>query len=108
MAAIEGEIVRQVTLVVIDEVKNGDWGIGDNPPTTNDVKALAAGKSKGLRIISAAAAAELGRSASARIDERLSGVHALSDTVQSWFGLIDRGVLDRSCRARMAISWLAS
>jgi 4-oxalocrotonate tautomerase len=38
--------MRQVTLVVIDEVKSGDWAIGGNPPTTNDVKALAAGKTQ--------------------------------------------------------------
>ena len=47
MVSIEGENMRQVTLVVIDEVKSGDWGIGGNPLTTNDVKALAAGKSNG-------------------------------------------------------------
>jgi 4-oxalocrotonate tautomerase len=46
MVAIEGENMRQVTLVVIDEVKSGDWDIGGNPLTTNEVKALAAGKSK--------------------------------------------------------------
>jgi len=47
MVSIEGENMRQVTFVVIDEVKSGDWGIGGKPLTTNDVKALAAGKSKG-------------------------------------------------------------
>jgi 4-oxalocrotonate tautomerase len=47
MVAIEGENMRHVTFVVIDEVKSGDWGIGGKPLTTNDVKALAAGKSKG-------------------------------------------------------------
>jgi len=47
MVSIEGENLRQATLVVIDEVKSGDWGIGGKPLTTNDVKALAAGKSKG-------------------------------------------------------------
>ena len=47
MVSVEGENMRQVTLVVIDEVKSGDWAIGGNPLTTNDVKALAAGKSKG-------------------------------------------------------------
>ena len=47
MVSIEGENMRSVTSVVIDEVKSGDWGIGGNPLTTNDVKALAAGKSKG-------------------------------------------------------------
>jgi 4-oxalocrotonate tautomerase len=47
MVSIEGENMRQVTWVVIEEVKSGDWGIGGNPLTTNDVKALAASPSKG-------------------------------------------------------------
>ena len=46
MVSIEGENMRSVTWVVIEEVKSGDWGIGGNPLTTNDVKALAAGKPK--------------------------------------------------------------
>jgi 4-oxalocrotonate tautomerase len=45
MVSIEGENLRQVTWVVIEEVKSGDWGIGGNTLTTEDVKALAAGKS---------------------------------------------------------------
>ena len=40
---IEGENMRQVTWVVVEEVKSGDWGIGGQPLTTSDVKALAAG-----------------------------------------------------------------
>jgi 4-oxalocrotonate tautomerase len=47
MVSIEGENMRAVTWVVVEEVKSGDWGIGGNPLTTGDVKALAAGKSKG-------------------------------------------------------------
>jgi 4-oxalocrotonate tautomerase len=47
MVSIEGENMRPVTSVVIEEVKSGDWGIGGKPLTTDDVKALAAGKSKG-------------------------------------------------------------
>ncbi|HEV3302177.1 MAG TPA: 4-oxalocrotonate tautomerase family protein [Planctomycetaceae bacterium] len=47
MVSIEGENMRQVTWVVIEEVKSGDWGIGGNPLSTSDVKALAAGKGKG-------------------------------------------------------------
>jgi 4-oxalocrotonate tautomerase len=47
MVSIEGENMRSVTTVFIEEVKSGDWGIGGNPLTTNDVKALAAGKAKG-------------------------------------------------------------
>ncbi|HEY7534771.1 MAG TPA: 4-oxalocrotonate tautomerase family protein [Thermodesulfobacteriota bacterium] len=46
MVSIEGENMRQVTFVVIEEVKSGDWGIGGKPLTTNDVKELAAGKPK--------------------------------------------------------------
>jgi 4-oxalocrotonate tautomerase len=46
MVLIEGENMRHLTLVVIDEVKSGDWGMGGNPLTTNDVKARAAGKPK--------------------------------------------------------------
>jgi 4-oxalocrotonate tautomerase len=47
MVSIEGEEMRRATWVVIDEVKSGDWGMGGKPITTNDVKALAAGKSNG-------------------------------------------------------------
>ena len=46
MVSIEGENMRSVTWVVIEEDKSGDWGIGGNPLSANDVKALAAGKSK--------------------------------------------------------------
>ena len=44
MVSIEGENLRQVTWVVIEEVKSGDWGIGGTPLSTEDVKALASGK----------------------------------------------------------------
>ena len=47
MVSIEGENMRSVTVVVVEEVRSGDWGIGGNTLTTNDVNALAAGKSKG-------------------------------------------------------------
>ena len=46
MVSIEGENMRQVTWVVIEEVKSGDWGIAGQPLSTADVKALAAGKSR--------------------------------------------------------------
>ncbi|MCW2908554.1 MAG: 4-oxalocrotonate tautomerase [Actinomycetia bacterium] len=42
MVAIEGENMRQVTWVVVEEVRSGDWGIGGKPLTTQDVRALAA------------------------------------------------------------------
>lgn len=44
MVEIEGESMRGVTWVTIQEVHSGDWGIGGQPLTTADVKALAAGK----------------------------------------------------------------
>jgi len=42
MVSIEGENMRGVTWVVVEEVKSGDWGIGGQPLTTGDVKKLAA------------------------------------------------------------------
>ena len=43
MVSIEGENMRGVTWVVVEEVQSGDWGIGGQPLTTGAVKALAAG-----------------------------------------------------------------
>jgi len=43
MVEIEGEAMRGVTWVVVEEVKSGDWGIGGNALRTEDVLALAAG-----------------------------------------------------------------
>jgi 4-oxalocrotonate tautomerase len=43
MVSIEGENMRSVTWVVIEEVKSGEWGIGGSALTTADVQALAAG-----------------------------------------------------------------
>jgi 4-oxalocrotonate tautomerase len=40
---IEGENMREVTWVVVEEVQSGDWGIGGKALSTEDVKALAAG-----------------------------------------------------------------
>ena len=40
MVAIEGEAMRQVTWVVIEEVKSGNWALGGKPLTTADVRAL--------------------------------------------------------------------
>ena len=44
MVSIEGEKMRQVTWVMIEEVKSGDFGIGGTPLTTEDVKTLASSK----------------------------------------------------------------
>ena len=40
MVEIEGENLRPVTCVIVEEVKSGDWGIGGNGLTTVDVHAL--------------------------------------------------------------------
>ena len=37
MVAIEGEAFRSVTWVKIDEVKEGNWGIGGHPLHLSDV-----------------------------------------------------------------------
>lgn len=42
MVAIEGESLRAVTWVVIEEIRSGDWAIGGQPLTTENIKALAA------------------------------------------------------------------
>ena len=43
MVDIEGENMRPVTWVIVEEVGSGDWGIGGKPLTSADVTALAAG-----------------------------------------------------------------
>jgi 4-oxalocrotonate tautomerase len=44
LVGLEGENMRQVTWVTIDEVESGDWGIGGHCMTTADVKDLQAGR----------------------------------------------------------------
>jgi len=46
MVSIEGEALRELTFVTVEEVESGDWGIGGQPLTTSDVKALAAGAAR--------------------------------------------------------------
>ncbi len=46
MVSIEGENLRQATVVILEDVKSGDWGIGGKALTTDEVKALAAGPAK--------------------------------------------------------------
>jgi 4-oxalocrotonate tautomerase len=43
MVSIEGENMRPVTWVVVEEVLSGDWGIGGQALSTADVRSLAAG-----------------------------------------------------------------
>ena len=40
MVEIEGESLRSVTWVLVEEVRSGDWGIGGAGLTTGDVKSL--------------------------------------------------------------------
>jgi 4-oxalocrotonate tautomerase len=47
MVSIEGENMRPLTLVVIEEVKSGDWGVAGKSITSADAKALAASGAKG-------------------------------------------------------------
>jgi 4-oxalocrotonate tautomerase len=47
MVEIEGENMRPVTWVVVEEVASGDWGIAGTPVHTADVQALAAGQPVG-------------------------------------------------------------
>jgi len=42
MVSIEGEAMRPVTWVVVEEVKSGDWGIAGKTLSTADVKAMSA------------------------------------------------------------------
>jgi 4-oxalocrotonate tautomerase len=43
MVSIEGENMRPITWVVVEEVKSGDWGIAGKGYTTEEVVALAEG-----------------------------------------------------------------
>ncbi|MBE1581849.1 4-oxalocrotonate tautomerase family protein [Nonomuraea angiospora] len=43
MVAIEGENMRPLTLVIVEEVKSGDWAVGGKQVTTAEARALAAG-----------------------------------------------------------------
>ena len=42
MVGIEGEALRPVTWVIVEEVESGDWGIGGRGMTAQDVKDLQA------------------------------------------------------------------
>jgi 4-oxalocrotonate tautomerase len=44
MVSVEGESMRGVTWVKVDEIESGDWGIGGQCLTTSAVKDLQAGK----------------------------------------------------------------
>jgi 4-oxalocrotonate tautomerase len=42
MVSVEGENLREKTVVILEEVKSADWGIGGKTLTANDVKQLRA------------------------------------------------------------------
>ncbi len=45
LVSIENENIRDKTVVLVEEIKSGDWGIGGKPMTSQDIKKLVAGKS---------------------------------------------------------------
>lgn len=44
MVQVEGENLRGVTVVTINEIDSGDWGIGGKPMTVDAVKEIASGR----------------------------------------------------------------
>ena len=46
MIALEGEALRPVTWVRINEFEQGDWGIGGNMLFASDIRDMAVGKSR--------------------------------------------------------------
>jgi 4-oxalocrotonate tautomerase len=47
MVEIDGENMRQLTWCVVEEIASGDWGIGGQTLTADDVRALARGEVAG-------------------------------------------------------------
>ncbi|MBI5251862.1 MAG: tautomerase family protein [Desulfomonile tiedjei] len=43
LVSIEGETLREKTVVIVEEVKSGGWGFGGKALSTEDVKKLRAG-----------------------------------------------------------------
>ncbi|GBR37187.1 tautomerase family protein [Acetobacter tropicalis] len=43
MVSLEGENLREVTWVIFEEVKSGDWGIGGKPLTAETIKKIQSG-----------------------------------------------------------------
>ena len=46
MVSVEGEALRPVTWVRVQETESGEWAIGGNPLTAADVKQMAAGSAQ--------------------------------------------------------------
>jgi 4-oxalocrotonate tautomerase len=43
LVSVEGEPLREKTVVILEEVKSGNWGFGGKALSTEDVKKLRAG-----------------------------------------------------------------
>jgi 4-oxalocrotonate tautomerase len=43
MVSVEGEAMRPVTWVRVQEIESGEWAIGGNPLTTSDVRTMKGG-----------------------------------------------------------------
>jgi 4-oxalocrotonate tautomerase len=46
VVSMEGESLRPYTLVILEDVRSGEWGVGGKGLTTDDVRALAAASKK--------------------------------------------------------------
>jgi len=44
LIAVEGESLREKTVVIIEETRSGDWGVGGQTLTAEAVKSLRAGE----------------------------------------------------------------
>ena len=44
IVSVEGEGIRPLTWVIIEDVKSGEWGVGGEPVTTEKVRELVAAK----------------------------------------------------------------
>ena len=42
LVSVEGEHLREKTVVIVEEIKSGSWGIGGKTLTTQDVKNIRA------------------------------------------------------------------
>ena len=40
LVSVEGENIREKTVVIVEETKSGNWGIGGRPLTAQEVKSL--------------------------------------------------------------------
>jgi len=40
MVSVEGESIRDKTVVIVEETKSGDWGVGGTALTTQQVRSL--------------------------------------------------------------------